>query len=352
MKKIAINGRFLARRMTGQERFALETTIELDKIVKKDSIELIVPKYVKEIPQLQNIRIVKYGNFKGLLWEQINLFYYTQREKNISLNLCSIMPILRPGIICIHDLSYKVNPQNYKTLRRKASQIWHKLFYHLAWKYSPLIYTVSEFSKKQMIDIYHVKKNRIHVIANGWQHFNRIEEDKNIFKKWNYLTPKSFFFSVGSLGPNKNLQWVYNVARNNPSEMFIVAGKNIPSGLKYSNSDVPNVILLGYITDQEMKGLMRNCKAFIFPSFFEGFGIPPLEALSVGAKVIVSNRSCLPEIYGNSAIYIDPDNADIDINELLKVKTNSPNEILKKYSYKKTAYRIYYDLKKIFGFEI
>ena len=94
-----------------------------------------------------------------------------------------------------------------------------------------------------------------------------------------------------------------------------------------------------------MKALMRNCKAFIFPSFFEGFGIPPLEAMSVGAKVLVSNASCLPEIYGNSAIYIDPYNSDIDINEFLKKPVDSPELVLEKYSFANTAKKIYADIK-------
>lgn len=344
MNRIVINGQFLARRLTGQERFALETVKELDKLVKKNSLELVVPTHVMKIPNLENIKVVKYGRLKGLLWEQVDLSRYVIKNDALSINLCSIMPILKPGIICIHDLAYKVNPQNYKTFKRKLSQNWHKLFYHLAWRYSPLIYTVSEFSKQQMQDVYHVSPERIHVIPNGWQHFELIKEDANVFTKWPMLKQRNYFFSAGSQAPSKNLQWIYNAAKSNPNEIFAVAGKFVPAGLKYENIDAKNVILLGYVTDEEMKALMKNCKAFIFPSYFEGFGIPPLEAMSVGAKVIVSNRSCLPEIYEKSAIYIDPDNANVSLEELLKIKTEPADAVLDKYSYKKTAKQIYEDL--------
>ena len=93
----------------------------------------------------------------------------------------------------------------------------------------------------------------------------------------------------------------------------------------------------GYASDQLAKTLMKFCKAFIFPSYYEGFGIPPLEALSLGAKVIVSNTASLPEIFGNSAYYISPDNADIDLNELISKPVADADEVLSKYSWEKSA---------------
>ena len=82
---------------------------------------------------------------------------------------------------------------------------------------------------------------------------------------------------------------------------------------------------------------MKYCKAFIFPSFFEGFGIPPLEALSVGASIIISNTTCLPEIFGDTAHYIDPYNTDINLDEVLSVPTASPQKVLEKYTFTRFA---------------
>lgn len=86
---------------------------------------------------------------------------------------------------------------------------------------------------------------------------------------------------------------------------------------------------------------MQKCRAFIFPSYFEGFGIPPLEALAAGAKVIISDSSCLPEIYGNAAHYIDPENPNVDLNALLTEEVSSAAPILEKYTLKNTAARLY-----------
>lgn len=86
-----------------------------------------------------------------------------------------------------------------------------------------------------------------------------------------------------------------------------------------------------------MKALMKNCKAFIHPAKYEGFGITPMEAMSVGAPIIISNAACLPEIYGNSAHYIDPDVSDVDLNFILSEKVEPSENVLDNYSWRKSA---------------
>lgn len=344
MKNIVFNGQFLARRMTGQERFAYETILELDKIVGKGKVELIVPPNAKNVPNLNNIDIVKTGKLKGAAWEQIDFGFYTIKHHALSINLCSVMPIVNPGIICIHDLSYKVNPQYFRNVYGKLSQIWHKIFFHLAWRFSPIVYTVSNYSKQQMIDIYKVQPDKIHVIENGWQHFQKVTEDETVFDKHKNLEKNHYYFMLGSLAPNKNIEWIFEVADKHPNEMFAIAGNVVSYGNNYKSKKTKNVELLGFVSDGEVKALMKHCKAFVFPSKFEGFGIPPLEALSVGAKIIVSGSSCLPEIYENAAVYIDPNNTDVDLEALLSTPTSGEKEVLEKYSFKHTAEKIFSDM--------
>ena len=101
-----------------------------------------------------------------------------------------------------------------------------------------------------------------------------------------------------------------------------------------------NIRTVGYISDEDMKGLMRHAQAFLFPSIYEGFGIPPLEALSVGTKAVVGRASCLPEIYGDTVYYIDPWDASVDLPALLAKKVVPPAQVLTKYSWAKTANKI------------
>ena len=82
---------------------------------------------------------------------------------------------------------------------------------------------------------------------------------------------------------------------------------------------------------------MKHCKAFLQPSKYEGFGIPPLEALSVGARICVSNASCLPEIYEDCAYYFDPDDYNVDLNVLLQGTVSPPDRLLARYSWDTAA---------------
>ncbi len=340
---IAINGQFTARRMTGQERFAHEITTELDKISNEGQFVLVVLRNAANIPELKRIHVVKFGKAKGSSWEQTCFAWYTIKHKLPSLNLCSIMPLLKPGYICIHDLSYKVNPQYFTTPYSKISQWWHKIQYHFAWRFSPVIFTVSEYSKKQMMEIYHVKPEKIVVIGNGWEHFEKVEEDVTLLKRRPDLFERPYFFSLGSLAPNKNIQWILEVSKRNAEYNFLIAGDASLKayGNDYKECDCKNVKFLGYLSDSEIKYLMRHCEAFLFPSFFEGFGIPPLEALSVGSKIVVANTTCLPEIFGTAAYYINPNDYEVNLKRLLEENLSDGKDVLEKYRFSRFAKIIY-----------
>jgi glycosyltransferase involved in cell wall biosynthesis len=130
-------------------------------------------------------------------------------------------------------------------------------------------------------------------------------------------------------------------AAKNPSDLFALSGKSLPSFKNNEISSIKNIILLGYLNDQEVKALMEKCKAFILPSYYEGFGLTPLEALSCGSQIIVSSAASMPEIYGKTAHYIDPYNIEINIDKLLKDPVEASDLVLKKYSYDNSAKKLY-----------
>lgn len=340
---IAINGRFVARRTTGQERFAIEVVKELDKICNENDFVLVIPNYTNFDVNLKNIKIKKYGNLKSHLWEQIDFAGYTIHNKVESLNLCTIQPLINPGIVCIHDISYKVNPQYFTTRYAKISALWHRLGYYVASKKSDLIFTVTQYSKNQISNVYKVDPEKIIVVPNGWEHIKEKHSDITIFNKLHLLKKGEYFISIGSLAPNKNLQWIFEAAKANPNKQFVIVGRASLEeyGVDTSKFMVDNIILTGYVSDEELKALLNNCRALIFPSVYEGFGIPPLEALALGKEVVVAKASCLPEIFDGYVYYLDPSNADIDIDSLMNAKVKSPEELLQKYSYKRAAKIIY-----------
>jgi glycosyltransferase involved in cell wall biosynthesis len=333
MAKVIINGRFLLHRVTGVERYARELLVELDNIVKPGELEMAVSPEVNEVPKFKNIKVVRIGKLHNRLWEHISFPMYVKKRGAVSLNLCNVAPLLDPGIVCIHDVKVKATPQYFS----KKFLLWYNLLLINATKRAKAIITVSEFSKHEIMKYYHVKAEKIHVIPNAWQHYERIIYDENTLLKYE-LEKEQFFFSMCSLEPNKNFKWIAEAAKHNPSMIFAVAGsineKVFADGLGF---ECPaNMKLLGYVSDEEAKTLMRDCKAFLFPTFYEGFGIPPLEAISAGAKqVIVSDTEVMHEIFGDSVVYVDPNDYGFDISTIKMQQLNL--EVLKKYSWKKSA---------------
>lgn len=339
---VVINGDFLCRNLTGIERVAFETCSRLDNLIRKDEVTIYVPSNAQTIPQWKNIKIIRSDKDCRFFpkWEHFEFSAFCKKNRCIPLDFANVTPYFNPGIVFIHDIYAKLYPNDFKGKKDRLIRLYMCMMYRRAAKKAKQIISVSNFSKNQLCSLYKVDEQKVSVIYNGWEHFSLIKEDKGIFSRFPSLKEKEFFFTLGSLQKRKNLKWICDYARKHPDQVFAVSGKAI-SGMVSDDIKVlqtlQNVVLLGYVSDEEVKALMSKCKAFLFPSYYEGFGIPPLEALSCGAQIIISKASCLPELYKDCAHYIDPFSTDIDLNELLKEKISSADLLLKTYSYQKAA---------------
>lgn len=336
MKKIIINGRFLIHRVTGVERYAREILARLDEYIPHGSMEMAIPPETTDIPVFKNIIVVKVGRFHNMLWEHISFPIYVRKRNGISLNLCNVAPLLSPGIVCIHDVKVKATPQFFS----KKFLLWYNILFFNATKRARKIITVSEFSKREIVKYYKTNPDKISIIPNAWQHFDRVDFDEKTLEKY-ALIKNGYYFSMCSLEPNKNFKWIAEVAKRSLDRCFAIAGsvneRVFKDGVGFECP--PNMKLLGYVSDSEAKTLMRDCKAFLFPTFYEGFGIPPLEALSAGAKnVFVSNTEVMHEIFGESVSYINPREYILNDNDTLSVDAN---QILSKYSWEASAKMLY-----------
>lgn len=343
---IIINGAFLCRPLTGIERFSIEICKKLDSLLTKNEMELYIPHNAKNIPTFSNIKItVSDKDCKSFpVWDHFTFSNYVRKNKSESLCFSNLTPLFNPGFVFIHDIYAKLYSEDFTSLKDKLRRFYMCWMYRHSIKKSKQIFTVSEFSKNQICKTYKILESKVSVIPNGWDHFESVELDNSIFDKYNILEKNKYFFTLGSLQKRKNLKWIANYAANHPNDFFAISGKQI-SGMVSDDLEIlktlKNVIFLGYVSDVQVKVLMKNCKAFIFPSYYEGFGIPPLEALSVGAKIIVSDIPCLKEIYKDCAYYINPENSDCDLNEILKQKVDSPQKTLEEYTYDKAAKKLY-----------
>lgn len=334
-----MDGRFLASRSTGVDRYAYEILKELDRLCADLDIALLVPAGVEELPRYQNIRVIQ-SHFSNL-WTQGIFAVHTRLRRAVPINLCNEVSLLAPkGIAALHDVCYAEENDFFPAEERS----WFLKAYGRIKRHTRKIITVSEFSKQRITALLGIRPEQIAVIGNGWQHFASVSADEAVFERFPQVMRGQYYFTMSSANRNKNVDWVIENAKHFPGNCYVIGGKGLDRIFDFSR--LKNVVYLGYLKDEEAKALMKYCRAFVFPSFYEGFGIPPLEAASAGAPVVVSGAASLPEIFGESAHYIDPCDAGTDLNALLEEPVKTVQPVLLRYSWEKSAGQLYKLLKE------
>ncbi len=312
MMNIYINGRFVTQKITGVQRYAYELLRALDEGIEKGAVDagifkfhLLTPHGQKQNIDLKIIEKKQVGHLKGQLWEQIELPLYARG--GFLVNLCNQGPIFkRKQIVTIHDAAIYRFPKAYSWLFRT----WYKLTWYCLSKTAKLILTVSEFSRQELINRGVGSEDKIRVIPNGINHIHRAMSNKGVLDKYS-LEKNGYIFAVGSLNPTKNfsaLLAAFERLDNKNLKLAIAGGGNEKIFSKTGFAVPANVKFLGYVDDADLKCLYENAAFFVFPSIYEGFGIPPLEAMACGCPVITSKVASLPEICQNAALYCDPFN--------------------------------------------
>ena len=262
-----------------------------------------------------------------------NLFvlpHYLRKNHAFFVGLASDMLMTRDSAVVLHDIRPLVMDTDRGFFRFK---FWvHCL--STKW-FAREVYTVSDDQRHLISDKLGIPLDKIGVTYNGWEHMNAVEPDESVFEKLPDVKKGEYFYALGSLAKHKNYKWIREVAARNPDKTFVVAGGADLAAFGKDEADAARDP--GYVTDGENKALMQHCKAFLHPAVFEGFGIPPLEALSQGAPILLSNASCLPELYGDCARYFDPNDYEADLDALLAEPVSKPDKLLEKYSWDKTA---------------
>jgi glycosyltransferase involved in cell wall biosynthesis len=217
-------------------------------------------------------------------------------------------------IATIHDMSYMLYPEtlskaNYAILRKNLVRSGND---------ADIIVTVSDNGKKEIAEHLNISPDKIYVVYNAVDHtlfFPRKHEEAKKLLHVKYNISGDYLLYLGTLEPRKNiisLIKAYRIFSNrNKDVKLVIAGQK---GWKYDEiynavnelSLMDRVIFTGYLKDEDIPALYSAAEAFIFPSLYEGFGIPPLEAMACGIPVITSNTSSLPEVMGDAGILTDP----------------------------------------------
>ena len=339
MRPIVINGTVLCDNITGIPRYVYEVVSRLDKLLEGTGLDVRLAYRDDGRPLhltgLKNIQVVPLHAVRYCY----NLFvlpHYLRKNHAFFVGLASDMLMTRDSAVVLHDIRPLVMDTDRGFFRFK---FWvHCL--STKW-FAREVYTVSDDQRHLISDKLGIPLDKISVTYNGWEHMNAVEPDESVFEKLPDVKKGEYFYALGSLAKHKNYKWIREVAARNPDKTFVVAGGADLAAFGKDEADAAkdtgNVFYPGYVTDGENKALMQHCKAFLHPAVFEGFGIPPLEALSQGAPILLSNASCLPELYGDCARYFDPNDYEADLDALLAEPVSKPDKLLEKYSWDKTA---------------
>lgn len=299
-----INGKFLAQKLSGVQRYATEVVKAMDKLLADKDYEVILltPKVTMRQLELKHIAIEPCGYLQGTLWEQLELPFYARGGDLI--NLCNCAPLFKKNqMVTIHDAAVMAVPEAYGFFYR----CWHHFMGYVLGKRLPLIITDSMFSKQELERYFHISPEKIHVVYLGADHMESIEPDKRIITKLG-LKERKYVLAVSSQSIHKNFQLVLQAAAQMPKITFVIVGQSNSSVFQNASQvKVPdNVIFTGYIDDGNLAALYKQACCFVYPSLYEGFGLPPLEAMAYGTPVIASSAASLPEVLGEGALYIAP----------------------------------------------
>lgn len=338
-KKIYINGRFLTQNMTGINRFGYEICRSLAKL--GIDFEVLVPNGVKEDYDLSSINVRTLNLFSSHLWEQITLPLFLIGKNALLINFSGLGPIFKTEqIITIHDLSFKINPSWFS----KSYYFFYNLFTPIVARKAEKILTVSEFSKKEIERLLGVPPHKISVVYNA-------VSDSFLQKEAEVGTTdlsQPYILAVFSLDPRKNIDVLIQAYKESKIEipLYVIGGGNSVFGdLKIKNMPY-NIKFLGRVSDEELVAYYKNATLFVYPSLYEGFGLPPLEALMCGCRnVLLSDLEVFHEVYGDNVNYVEGDSVNslsAAMNKALLNENKSPNieELRKRYSWDLVAQKI------------
>ncbi|GLC29710.1 glycosyltransferase family 4 protein [Clostridium omnivorum] len=344
---VVIDGAYLFGPLNGINRYSREVVLAIDSLESRGKyiFQIVVPENLKVEVKFKNIEVVGINtsilkcdeaSLRG--WTRKCAEPYARRHKAYFMNFTGSVPLLLKGYTCLHDIRpicFDREKVGRKPRFFKIKFIINSIFAKLL---GSKIVTLTEYSKKTIVDYLKIKSKNISVNACGWEHIEGTIEDISIFDKLTNVVPGQYYFSLGSLAPHKNYRWILEVARRNPKCVFVIAGgKELDVWDDNQQVKESNIIYTGRISDDEMKALLKGCKMLLFPSLFEGFGLPPLEALALGKKVAVASSSCLPEVFEDTVSYFNPYDYDVNLNELYRQEVDSPSKILEKYTWHNNA---------------
>lgn len=309
---IYINGKFAAQRVTGVQRFALEMIRALDLLLASQPIALrfvlLLPARATRLGLTQiEERTVVCPVAALHVWEQATLPWAAR--DGILLNLTGSAPLVHPRqIVSILDTAIYEYPEAYT----KPFVRWYRFLFARHARHARLIVTLTKFSREGLLR--HLQpRSRIIVVGAAASQFTSVQPDESIIDRL-VLGARPFILTVGSANPTKNLarlRQAFTKVEDLSVALVVVGSGNaqVFSETESASRDA-RIINAGAVSDAELKSLYNHARGFVFPSLYEGFGLPPLEAMICDCPVAASSIASIPEVCGEAATYFDPLNEE------------------------------------------
>lgn len=342
--KFVIDLTSLNDNFSGIERYALNITLELLKKGETDTFELIFKNEVfhefMAWTAKENVRFHILPGCKKLLFNQWRLpRYLNKMDADYFLFLAFPMPVLlnkKHVFGTIHDLGCWDCPETMK-----KAMVWY--FRISNWwmaKRVEKIITISEFSKSRIKTILKVPDEKILVaycaVSEEFLKKSEIQQEEAFGIKEKYHLPDEYYLCLSTLEPRKNMLFLLKAylelyQQGKVKTKLVLAGRKgwkIDELLKKVDAEKDDqVVVTGFIDDQDLPAVYAMARCFLFPSLYEGFGIPPLEAMSQGVPVIASDASSLPEVLEDAVIYFESDNSDALKQTILKFEQKNEKDL-------------------------
>lgn len=308
MTAVSVNARFLTQPLSGVQRYAIEILTALDRLLPDDhpAIPAFHPgPLLAAPPPWRILRPTPLDGPRGHLWEQFTLARAAHGTRLLSL--CGSGPLLhRDQVLVIHDANVWDAPDSFSRLYRGFHATMRP---RLAARVRTTA-TVSQAAATALAPRLGLPVGRLAVIPNAAGHLAATPPDLSVLSRHG-LAPGGFFLAIGNQSPNKNLARL--VAAHADARALrpglpplAVAGGAAPGLNAAPLAPRPGLVLLGRVTDGELRALYDEARAFHWPSLSEGFGIPPLEAMQHGLPVLSSQSPAMPEVLGDAPLYFDP----------------------------------------------
>ena len=320
--RIGLDGYPLSEPLTGVGHYTLELARALARNFPADEFELVSPKPFNqsvlessEDATIPNLRLAhaKSSSIRGHWWS-VGLPLYARRTRfdlfhgtNFDVPLWN----RRRSVLTIHDLSTLLYPETHRTRAVRRA----RLRLPMAAKMATAIITPTEAVKREVCERLKTKPEKVQVIHEAPRRtFTPMSREQSAAIRRRLGVKGEFLLFVGTLEPRKNLLTLLHafaqlLERTSLRPQLVIAGGEgwmMEETLSLTNTIKDRVHLTGYLHDDELRALYSSCRAFIYPSLYEGFGLPPLEAMACGAPVIASRIAALQETLTDAAILVEP----------------------------------------------